>query len=576
LLCRRALLACLVFAVFPGFASAQQATSLPDAPTVGADQPADISAVAPNDLPAPELQATAYQAPAYQALSSTTEPDLPAFTSGPRSDFDTNNPLVADLHSETVNLTPLIAKLYDADRSYPATSEQLEGNEHYHWRALLWQSFAFFSVENSFRLMNDPSLRYLTADKPFWHDYVGSLHHWNMNRWSDGDDFLVAWVGHPMQGSVTEFIEIQNSPRYRAVQMGDPGYLKSRFIALLYATAYSTDQKVGVLGETAIGSEGGYTYVIGCDFPCPTYNPSTLKVTNNTGWVKLVSTPLGGTLWTMTEDFIDHYISNRLQEAYPDRLAPKIFRGAINPSRTMANALRGRNPWYRDYQHLEDAPRTGFWESGSEELMQNLPRYEFYPHADFTSMVVNDSDSCLPCRHTISAPGIGFGYLLSRWWDVEADVNHHDNTSPLPSTRAGGNSTVGTFGVGYGFRTPNYGLKVSLRPGFLSYSNAYMSAPISVVPYMNSGPRATIPLTSAPELGRITHFTTVLAISGDYGLGRHFAVRSSFGNSPVRYYTFRYDRAPGVGTWPYYYWISPKIYATNENWAYQVGPVLRF
>jgi hypothetical protein len=40
-------------------------------------------------------------------------------------------------------------------------------------------------------------MRYLTADKPFWHDYIASLKQWNMHRWSDGDDFLVAYVGPP-------------------------------------------------------------------------------------------------------------------------------------------------------------------------------------------------------------------------------------------------------------------------------------------------------------------------------------------------------------------------------------------
>jgi hypothetical protein len=573
-MCGRALLSCLVFALLPGIASAQQTTDLPDAPMARIDQPSGASAVAPNDRPVLD-----FPGPAYQAPPSTAEPNRSSFPSGadPYFAFGGDNQLVAALHSESINLSPLVAKLADASSSHPIVPEPIVEQEHYNWKGLLWQSFAFFGVENAFRLITDPSLRYNLAEKPFWHDYVASLHQWNMNRWSDGDDFLVAWIGHPMQGSVTEFIEIQNSPRYRDVQMGDPGYLRSRFIALLYATAYSTDQKVGPLGETALGSEGGYTYVIGCDFACPTYEPSKFKVTNNTGWVKFISTPLGGTLWTMNEDFIDHYISNRLQHAFPDSPYPKIFRGAMNPSRTMANGMRGKKPWYRDYQQPdENYVRTGTWESALDEQMRNMPHYEFFPHADFTSMVVNNSTSCYPCRQIISTPGLGFDYVLSRSWDVEADVNHHSNTSPLPSVRSGGNSTVGTFGIAYGFRTPNYGLKVALRPGFLSYSDAYMNGPVLVAPLMNTGPQETIPGPAEQEIGRITHFTTVLAITGDYVIVRHFAMRFSFGNAPVRYYTYRFDRAPGKGTWPYYYWISPKVYATNENWAYQMGPVIRF
>jgi hypothetical protein len=53
-------------------------------------------------------------------------------------------------------------------------------------------------------------------------------------------------------------------------------------------------------------------------------------------------------------------------------------------------------------------------------------------------------------------------------------------------------------------------------------------------------------------------------------------VRLSLNNTAVRYDTHRPDRPPGVGTEPYLFWTSPKVYLTNENWAYQIGPVLRF
>ena len=79
-----------------------------------------------------------------------------------------------------------------------------------------------------------------------------------------------------------------------------------------------------------------------------------------------------------------------------------------------------------------------------------------------------------------------------------------------------------------------------------------------------------------PVTGRLTHFTAALAITGDYGLTRNLAMRLSVSNTAVRYDTHRLDRPPGVGTEPYRFWISPKVYLTNENWAYQVGPVVRF
>src|SRR5271170_1220640 len=464
--------------------------------------------------------------------------------------------------TELLPVVSLFARIH-RDAVVRQTAQQQPEIERYHWKGLLWQSFAFFGVENSFRLMTDPYFRYLTADKPFWHDYIASVKQWNMRRWSDGDDFLVAYIGHPMQGSVTEFIEIQNDPKARGLQISrDPAYWKSIFKSLLWATAYSTDQKVGPLGESALGSEGGYTYVIGCPAPCPTYQPGLYKVTNNTGWVKFITTPVVGTLWTLNEDFLDRYVSDRVQGDNMNAVFPKILRGALNPSRTMANALRGKTPWYRDYQHPEDftASRVHF-ERDDEEEIRNLPRYEIFPHFNALCLPVNTT-ACAPCRQFTTGVGIGFTYRFSRWWDLESDVDHQPNASPLPSDRAGGDIVMGTFGLGYGFHTPHYSLTVSLRPGFVSYDRAYFTAPT-----------ATGPL---PQIGRITHFTTSLAITGDYGVTRHLAIRLSVGNTPVRYDPYRLDRSPGVGKEPYLDWISPKIYLTNENWAYQTGPVLRF
>jgi hypothetical protein len=102
----------------------------------------------------------------------------------------------------------------------------------------------------------------------------------------------------------------------------------------------------------------------------------------------------------------------------------------------------------------------------------------------------------------------------------------------------------------------------SVRPGFLTYDAAYKWPPTA------GGP--------APALGHVTQFTTGLAITADYGIARHLAMRLVVGNTPVRYNTYRLDRQPGVGSEPYLFWISPKVYSTNENWAIQAGPVVRF
>jgi hypothetical protein len=140
-------------------------------------------------------------------------------------------------------------------------------------------------------------------------------------------------------------------------------------------------------------------------------------------------------------------------------------------------------------------------------------------------------------------------------------VNYHSNASPLPSDRAGGSATMGTFGLRTGVQYMHYAIKVSLRPGFLSYSDAYELDPATGLPTAN--------------VGRITHFVTAMAINTDYDVSRHFGVRAVIGNTPVHYRKAN-ELAPGAGSPPYFNWLSHEYFSTNENWTYQTGVVLRF
>lgn len=97
----------------------------------------------------------------------------------------------------------------------------------YHWKGLLMQSLEFNLMENGFRLASDDTMRFQLMHKPFWHDYVASIKQFNMGRWNDGDNFLVNYVGHPLQGSVGAFLEVQNSElrRHCCRAGGDPAGL---------------------------------------------------------------------------------------------------------------------------------------------------------------------------------------------------------------------------------------------------------------------------------------------------------------------------------------------------------------
>ena len=151
---------------------------------------------------------------------------------------------------------------------------------HYNVKGLLWESLAFTGLENAYRASTDAYMRHLIAHGPYWSNYMASMQHWDMNRWSDGDDFVVDEIGHPMQGGVSAFIEIQNGPRQRLVEFGkSKAYWRSRSLALLWATVFSTQQKIGPLGEAALGSAGGYTYVPYCQFPCSSWRPGKTYLT---------------------------------------------------------------------------------------------------------------------------------------------------------------------------------------------------------------------------------------------------------------------------------------------------------
>src|SRR6185437_13562741 len=124
----------------------------------------------------------------------------------------------------------------------------------------------------------------------------------------------------------------------------------------------------------------------------------------------------------------------------------------LNPTRTMANALRGKLPWYRDDEHPYVVPEIAE-ESPRAAMIATLPRYEIFPHLDGLSITANTAE-CQGCRRWTSGGGIGFSARLMRWVDFDSDVDYHSNVSPLPSSKAGGNLLMATFGLRTGFETP--------------------------------------------------------------------------------------------------------------------------
>jgi hypothetical protein len=511
-------------------------------------------------------------------------------------------------YADALQLQPVVALTQLADDRLPPTPfpqklpEYSAEASRYHWTGLLVQSFEFNVIEDAFRMGSDNMLRSLLVTKPFWHDYFASLGQFNMRRWNDGDDFLVNYIGHPLQGSVTGYLEIQNSSSQSRIQWNEPGYWPSRGKAFLWATVFSTYEEIGPTGEAGIGSEGGFTYDTRCVLHCkPETAPPSGRDTNNTGWVDFIVTPTAGMLWLFAEDLIDKEISGRIvQHAKPNALVPKIIRGSLNPSRTMANFLRGRKPWYRDWDYpavnsLDEGYGMHFlslWEKGSGELEKypDWRRIEIAPHSTSFATTVT-TQHCQYCVRMTQGAGVQVSVELWKYLYADTDVSYQAGASPLSSDRAGGDLLTGFFGVRLGKHWPLYAINLSIRPGFLHWNNAYESSvPLSTP----SNPAPANP--PQPTLGSITHFAWNAMLAADYKFNQHVALRAGINETLVRYRNacldssgvgisaplewLSYDTpcqvSAGIGKPPYLTFLSHEDFVNRGSWGLQFGPVFSF
>jgi hypothetical protein len=444
------------------------------------------------------------------------------------------------------------------------SDDDFNEGERYHWGGLLGQSLFFNVIENGVRTASDDQIRTLLAHKPFWHDYVASIHQFNMRRWNDGDDFLVNYVGHPMQGAVSGFIEIQNDPKGREQEISAThAFWMSRFKAFLWATAYSTHSEMSPLGEAGIGNEGGWTYPIHCPTHCTA--PGTYKkYTNNTGWVDFIITPTVGSLWLIAEDTLDRFVSDWVQGGNRSRILPKILRGGLNPSRTMANALRLKAPWYRDFQHSPDLEDTyGVHFLPSDESIQearNFHRFALVPY--FTAMPFGTAAH--PCTVCMQNPGVGVeaDFALTRWIAVTFAASKQQD---VMSKKVTNGSTVNSgLGMRLIYDRPYNTLSLAVRPGFVKEQ---MSIPST----SDSSPSSYTEQTEST----LSHAATTIMLSNDYKISRTVGLRSSFGVVMVRYRNAA-KTPPGIGEPPYLSWLSHDSYTNRSTLTYEMGPVFHF
>jgi hypothetical protein len=455
-------------------------------------------------------------------------------------------------YPESGSISPFGTVKFDALAGRSILPRQVP-KEPFHWGSALWQSFEFLVLEHGFRLASDSYARYLLFHKPFWHDYNASISHFNMDRWGDGDSFLVNYIGHPMEGAVSGDIFLQNDPKGRSAKFGRSSvYWQSRLKAMVWSAAYSTYFEIGpVLSETALGNEGGYTYVPGCGLAPCTGKPGVhyKPATNNTGWVDFVVTPLVGTGWIVLEDAIETELVDRLAKGSH---APKfnVLRGALAPSRTLANALAGKAPWYRYSNEKTFAATFGgpLQPAKPPPAWKDEPRWNTGMHYISLSLPM-DREACSSCRNFQSGGGFDFSYRVGRYVYFDSEANF------FPGSSGGGSKGAAQEflgGMKIGWTSRSWGIFSQIRPGIIHYDKALV--PGSLAAYEST-----------------TRFAFDLGGTVEYYASRHSTFRVRMGTTLVRYLTDHTDpMQPPTSV------LSDQFYALQGNFYLSSGYLWRF
>ena len=423
----------------------------------------------------------------------------------------------------------------------------------FNWRPALWQSFEFLVMEHAFRLASDSYARYLLFHKPFWYDYRSSANHFDMNRWGDGDSFLVNYIGHPMEGAVSGDIFIQNDLIASTARFGrSSAYWKSRLKAMAWAGVYSAYFEIGpVLSETALGNEGGYTYIPGCGMegkcvkqPGREYKPPT----NNTGWVDFIVTPTVGIGWIVLEDAIEVEL---VDKAVPRHTAKhNLLLAGLTPSRTLSNFLAGKHPWYRPSPVGESTvtfgPPLNPGTTGPE--WKDDPRWSL--GLQFTALnLPMDWEGCHACRSFTSGTGLSFGYRVTRFLSIDSEGNLYPGNWKA-GEKGGAQEVLAGLKVGQSFRS--WGVFSQVRPGFIRYD------------------KTLVPGSSA-DYESATRFALDLGGLVEYYASGHSTLRLNVGITFVHYLTAHTDpMQPPVNV------LSPDYYATQGNFHIATGYAFRF
>jgi hypothetical protein len=278
------------------------------------------------------------------------------------------------------------------------------------WGGLVRSSFLFIGVEHSYRIATEPGTRE-GLKQPFFSGYAASLS--SLRGWSDGDPFIVNYVGHPMQGAVSGFIWANHDRDYKTVEFGDGrAYWKSRLRATAYSAVYSAQFEVGPFSEASIGQVQKY-------YP-------------QQGFVDHAVTPVIGTVWMVGEDALDKYVIKPLERRINNRAALILVRSGLNPARSFGNVMSLRVPWARDTRPgIFSGKLKGFLDAEQRGLIHKpLPDVEIDRTGDFGEATVEISMHYRPVLYGFNGSRVachgGGGEAAVRFrpsWQMLLDVS---------------------------------------------------------------------------------------------------------------------------------------------------------
>ncbi|HEX5000308.1 MAG TPA: hypothetical protein VFY29_18950 [Terriglobia bacterium] len=240
--------------------------------------------------------------------------------------FGRNNELLREIERSNI-VRPIVINTLTTP---PEPIIRVEENSGFHWNSALTQSIKMLGVQHAFRMALKPRER-ADLGGAFFKDYFKTVS--RLRGWDDGDSIFVNYVGHPMMGSTAGYVQIQNDPRSVGQEISlTRSYWKSRLRAFGWSFAYSTQFELGPFSEASLGNVGiqprdGHPHPM--------------------AYGDLVVTPVAGVAWLVGEDALNKYVLRRLDQKMNNRAVSAVLRSLLNPSRTMANLLRGQAPWIR-------------------------------------------------------------------------------------------------------------------------------------------------------------------------------------------------------------------------------------